>query len=377
MTGHVLVADDEPDLRALFSDILQQGGLAVATACDSKEALSALREDDFDLVVSDICMPGGDGVEFLKQVHEQDPDLPVVLVTGRPSLETAIEAVGHGALQYLVKPVTPKALLDAVRGGLILRRRASLRREALEYLEGPRAQSPSDRDVEDVFTRALLSLWMAYQPIVWAKDATVYGFEALVRTAEPRVPDPGVLFATAEQLGRVWDVSRGVRALVAEAAHGDAPPRFVNVHPIDLGDRRLYDAREPLSAKARGIVLEITERAALGSIPDLRGKVRDLRQMGFRIAVDDLGAGYSGLSSFATLEPDVVKLDTSLVRGIDREPVKRKLVSSMTTLCRELGVLVVAEGVETREESLVLTELGCDLLQGFYFGRPGVFAAAV
>ena len=377
MTAHVLVADDEPDLRALFSDILQQGGLAVATACDSKGALSALREDDFDLVVSDICMPGGDGVEFLKQVHQQDPDLPVVLVTGQPSLETAIEAVGHGALQYLVKPVAPKALLEAVRRGLALRRRSSLRREAFEYLEGPKAQPPGDRDVEDRFTRALLSLWMAYQPIVWAKDGTVYGFEALVRTAEPRVPDPGVLFATAEQLGRVWDVSGAVRALVAEGVVPGAPPRFVNVHPFDLGDRRLYDTKEPLSAKARGVVLEITERTTLDSIPDIRGKVRDLRQMGFRIAVDDLGAGYSGLSSFAVLEPDVVKLDMSLVRGIHQEPVKRKLVSSMTTLCRELGVLVVAEGVETREESLVLTELGCDLLQGFYFGRPSVFASSV
>jgi EAL domain-containing protein (putative c-di-GMP-specific phosphodiesterase class I) len=87
--------------------------------------------------------------------------------------------------------------------------------------------------------------------------------------------------------------------------------------------------------------------------------------------VDDLGAGYAGLTSFAALEPDVVKLDMALVRGVDREPIKHRLVGSMTRLCRDLGILVVAEGVETSAEKEALQELGCDLLQGYLFGRPG------
>jgi EAL domain-containing protein (putative c-di-GMP-specific phosphodiesterase class I) len=374
LRGHVLVADDERDLRALFSEILQEEGLEVATAADATGALAALRHDDFDLVVSDICMPGPSGVDFLRQVHEQDPDLPVLLVTGRPSLETAVKAVEHGAFRYLLKPVDPAALRSAVKNGLTQRRMANLRREALEYLDGRHGREQELTDHNAVLTSAVRSLWMAYQPIVRASDKTVYGYEALVRSAEPRLPDPGALFGAAERLGRVFDVSRTVRSLVAEGVTADGPPRFLNVHPVDLGDDRLYDGAEPLSLRAQGVVLEITERATLGSIPDLRGKVRRLREMGYRVAVDDLGAGYAGLSSFAAIEPDVVKLDMSLVRGVDREPVKRKLISSMTTLCRELGVLVVAEGVETLGESEVLVELGCDLLQGFLIGRPGVLA---
>jgi CheY-like chemotaxis protein len=98
--------------------------------------------------------------------------------------------------------------------------------------------------------------------------------------------------------------------------------------------------------------------------------VQSLRRLGFRLAVDDLGAGYAGLASFVGLEPEVVKIDMSLVRGIHREPVKRRLVTSIVELCRDLGTLVVAEGIETPDEREVLADIGCDLLQGYALGRP-------
>jgi EAL domain-containing protein (putative c-di-GMP-specific phosphodiesterase class I) len=99
--------------------------------------------------------------------------------------------------------------------------------------------------------------------------------------------------------------------------------------------------------------------------------VGDLRKQGYRVAVDDLGAGYAGLSSFALLEPEIVKLDVSLLRDIDQSPVKQKLVASMTALCKDMGFLVVAEGIETPAERDCVISLGCDLLQGFLFARPG------
>ena len=90
-----------------------------------------------------------------------------------------------------------------------------------------------------------------------------------------------------------------------------------------------------------------------------------------RIAVDDLGAGYAGLTSFAQLEPEFVKLDMSLVRDVHRVALKRKLIRSMTTLCKEMGIVVVAEGIETVEERDNVIALGCDLLQGYLFAKPG------
>ncbi|MCP5157694.1 MAG: EAL domain-containing protein, partial [Ectothiorhodospiraceae bacterium] len=126
-----------------------------------------------------------------------------------------------------------------------------------------------------------------------------------------------------------------------------------------------------LSKQAHRVVFEITERASLDDVPDASSRVAALRKLGFRIAIDDLGAGYAGLASFAQLEPDVVKYDMSLIRDVHQSPTKQKVLESMTRLFAELDLLVISEGVETPEERDTLTALGCDLLQGYQFARPG------
>ncbi|HMC94217.1 MAG TPA: EAL domain-containing protein, partial [Polyangia bacterium] len=112
------------------------------------------------------------------------------------------------------------------------------------------------------------------------------------------------------------------------------------------------------------------ERAALDQIRGSRTRVERLRAIGYRIAVDDLGAGYTGLSSFAALEPDVVKADMSLVRGIESSAVKRKVVSAIAALSVDLGIKLVAEGIETPAERDCIVSLGADALQGYLFARP-------
>ena len=139
----------------------------------------------------------------------------------------------------------------------------------------------------------------------------------------------------------------------------------------DLTDPALSDPESPLSKIAHRVVLEITERSSLDEVRDARRRVAALREMGFRIAVDDLGAGYAGLSSFTLLEPEIVKLDMSLVRDIHVTSTKQKVVRSMTALSKDMGMIVVAEGVETTEERDCLLDLGIDLLQGFLFAKPG------
>jgi EAL domain-containing protein (putative c-di-GMP-specific phosphodiesterase class I) len=118
-------------------------------------------------------------------------------------------------------------------------------------------------------------------------------------------------------------------------------------------------------------VLEITERAAIEDVKDIQARVSVLRYNGYRIAIDDLGAGYAGLSSFAALEPEIVKLDMSLIRNVHQSDVRKRLVGSMTALCKEMEMLVVAEGVEIPEERNCVQAVGCDLLQGYLFAKPG------
>jgi EAL domain-containing protein (putative c-di-GMP-specific phosphodiesterase class I) len=207
----------------------------------------------------------------------------------------------------------------------------------------------------------------------------VYGYEALVRTEEPSIPHPGALFDAAERLGRVHELGRRIRDACARRIP-ELPQHtllFVNLHTRDLTDEQLYEAHQALADAAPRVVLEITERARLEQIDDVRGRISKLRDYGFRIAIDDLGAGYSGLTSFATLEPDVVKLDMALVRNVDSSPQKQKLIRAMVTVCRDLDAKVVCEGVETVAERDALVELGCDLFQGYLFGRPSRDLAAV
>jgi EAL domain-containing protein (putative c-di-GMP-specific phosphodiesterase class I) len=145
---------------------------------------------------------------------------------------------------------------------------------------------------------------------------------------------------------------------------------FVNLHSADLNDDDLYSATAPLSKIADRVVLEVTERASLHDVKNVTASVARLKALGFSIAIDDLGAGYAGLTSFTQLEPEVAKLDMTLVRGVDVDPRRQSIVRSMKKLCDELSMLVIAEGVETAEERDHLVELGCDLLQGYLFAKP-------
>jgi EAL domain-containing protein (putative c-di-GMP-specific phosphodiesterase class I) len=184
---------------------------------------------------------------------------------------------------------------------------------------------------------------------------------------------PGKLFDAAERLGRVQELGSRMREAIAQTAR-EAPAGvllFANLHALDLTSDDLYSLHSPLAALAERVVLEVTERTALYRVDHLRERIEKLRDLGFRIAVDDLGASHAGLSSFAQLGPDIVKLDISLVRNVETSTSKANLIKSMITLCtQELGMRVVCEGVETEAQRDTLQGLGADLLQGYLFGMP-------
>lgn len=370
--GTVLLVDDEAPLLASYARSLTRAGFAVETAADGQRAVELLQGRAFDAIVSDITMPQLDGIGLLREVRRHDLDVPVVLVTGRPSLDTAEHAIEYGAMRYLHKPVEMSQLVEVVQQAVRLCALARAKREAFDVV-GDGGLTPSDRvGLELCFERALEGLWMAYQPIVSVSEKRVHAYEALLRSSDTTLPHPGAILEAAEQLERLDELGRAVRAHVAATVREhELALCFVNLHPSDLLDDALYDPRAPLSACASHVVLEITERASLGGIKDLRDRVATLRELGYRIAVDDLGAGYAGLASIAQLEPEVMKIDMALVRDVDRLPIKQKLVAAITTLCTEMGVEVIAEGVESATERDALVRLGCDLLQGYFFAKPG------
>lgn len=368
----ILLVDDDPMILRVFRRSLSAHGHHVVCADDGSKVPALLRREPFEAVVSDISMAGLDGFGVIRAAHEHDPDLPVVLVTGGASLDSAIRALDLGAHRFLLKPLEAGALCVAVREAVLHHREACAGRLARGLAAEVERSAVTLAHLGEELSLAMQGLWIAFQPIVRQSDGGLFGFEALVRSKHPALETPDELLRAAEHLQRLGELERAIHLQVARAAP-TAPPGanlLVNLHPWDLRDEGLLAPGTPLAGMAARVVLEITERASLEQVPDLRRRIDVLRGQGFRIAVDDLGAGYAGLSCVADLKPDVVKVDMSLVRGVDYDPTRHRLVRAICELCGELGIANVAEGVETAAERDALRDAGCDLMQGFLFARP-------
>lgn len=225
----------------------------------------------------------------------------------------------------------------------------------------------------DWFDSALSTLWMAYQPI-FSRERELYGYEALVRTDEHRLGRPQLLFGAAARLGRIEELEARIRACVArDMSH--APPWltfFVNIDPlITLSDPEVLVAADPLSWFPGQVVFEINVQAPVALVPRVDTKLKVCRALGYRFAIDDLGARHGSPSTLPLVEPEVVKLDMSLIRGLDESPTKRKRVADIMEACRRLEILTICKGIETKAEHDTLVDLGCHLLQGYYLGQPG------
>ncbi len=368
-TDTILVVDDDQAFLSACSRMLGLWGYGVIQAGRGEEALHVLRERTVHAILCDINLPGMSGVEVLRAVRSQDKDVPFILMTAGPELETARLAVEWGAQSYLIKPLPLPQLKDLLHRAVQSCHFVRSQRQMLDVSERLVLESQVMREQLE---KAFAGMWMAFQPIVsWSQKAVV-AYEALMRTTYEPLRYPSDIIHVAESLGEIHNLGQRTRAMIADVLgrHPELPGVFVNLHVLDLLDEHLYAESSSLRPFASRIHFEITERMALEKIPDLRQRIERLRKHGYRIAVDDLGEGYSGLNSFAALEPDAVKLDMSLIRGIERAPTKRRMVQTLAALCAELGTPFVAEGVETQAELSTLIELGADWLQGFLFARP-------
>lgn len=211
---------------------------------------------------------------------------------------------------------------------------------------------------------------MVYQPIYKIDENRIVGFESLARfNVEPR-RTPDVWFGEAAQVGlgaklEIEAASRALRAIPKLA--GDTYVA-VNLSPDTIMDATFMDLFADLPLDR--VVLEITEHAVINFYSGFVAALRSLRDGGLRIAVDDAGAGYSSFRHILSLEPDIIKLDISIVRGIDADNSRRALAAALMGFARATGSKVVAEGVETASELSALRELGINKAQGYFLGKP-------
>jgi len=369
----VLVIDDEPAVLRVLGLLLERHGFSVASADNARDALKLVEKDKFHAILTDIIMPELSGVDFLRELRRHDLDVPVILMTAGPTLDSAIEAIEYGAQQYLLKPVEPDALVQAVGRAAALGELARYKRDALAKASKEALPYGDRKTLEAVLNQAFGTIHVVFQPVVSMKEKTLLGYEALMRCDEALFANYATLLHAADRIGWRTALERTIYQRIAAASTElpDGAVLFVNVHPHDAQEGLLVGAESPLEPIARNVVLEVSEHATVEQLDAMAGQIDRLRGAGFRIAVDDVGTGPAGLLAFARMTPDFVKLDRTLMMGCDQDAARLRMVRGMFALTREIGVPMIAEGVETTGERDALLAMGADLAQGNLFGRPG------
>jgi EAL domain-containing protein (putative c-di-GMP-specific phosphodiesterase class I) len=365
--ARILVVDPDEKGQAEVRRILGAMGHVVVSVSSGAAALAASRKERFDASLIDAELPDGDGPMWMQALKEAQPLCARIMVTGRLDLPVAIRAVNLGEVSRVIRrPYPPQVLVDALEG--------CLHRSVATDMAASVA-SIEDDDLRTMLFNCLKGdeMRLAIQPIVQAKGGAVMGHEALIRSAHPILKRPDQIVELSERIGLLSELGNMVMERACEWLGRLLPETslFVNLHPSELQDHGALRQRlGPLVPHAERVVLEVTgrghERWPINWSEGLEG----IREMGFSFALDDLGAGYSALSILAELGPRYVKVDMSVIRGMDLDPRKRRLVDLLCRFADASQALLIAEGVETEAEAEALRSAGVPLLQGYLFGRP-------
>jgi len=368
----VLVIDDEPAVLRVLGLLLERHGFHVDTVANARDGLKLLEQEKFHVVLSDIIMPELSGVDFLRELRRHDLDVPVILMTAGPTLDSALDAIEYGAQQYLLKPVEPESLVQSVGRAAALGELARLKRQALALTTRDALPYGDRTTLEAVLKRAFDTIRVVFQPIVSMTQRKLMGYEAFLRCDEMLFTSYGALLGAADRIGWRTTLSKTIYQRIGHecADLPDGALLFVNIHPLDAQEGMIVGSEAPLEPIARSVVLEVSEHAPADQLDTLAVTLPKLRSAGFRLALDDLGTGPSGLVGFTRLSPDFGKLDRTLLSGLDADPQRQKVVKAMYALCAELGLPLIAEGVETPSERDALKALGADYAQGNVFGSP-------
>jgi EAL domain-containing protein (putative c-di-GMP-specific phosphodiesterase class I)/ActR/RegA family two-component response regulator len=378
----VLIADDEPLFRAALVDLIaSEPGLelvAVATNADEAIQLGAATHPVVALI--DVRMPGGGGARASRGILECSPETRIVAYSAFDDRAIVLDMLRAGATSYLLKGADAEevvsTLIRAARGegvlspeitGGVLQELAS----QLDQHDREQREQEEQRRVRHRVRRAIdeRRFELVFQPIVDLSTSRAVGVESLARFADAPVQGPDAWFADADRVGLRSELEL-ITARIALTRLADvAPPAYmaVNLSPATVPYcRGLVD-----SSTAKRLVIEVTEHAAVEDYEALADQLDPLRARGARLAVDDAGAGFASLRHALKLAPDFIKLDTSLITGIDHDRGRRALAAGLIAFARELHAEIIAEGIETLGELQALRALGVHYGQGYYLAAPG------
>jgi EAL domain-containing protein (putative c-di-GMP-specific phosphodiesterase class I)/AmiR/NasT family two-component response regulator len=375
----VLIVDDNPSNVALLQALLDEQGLfRIYTETDPRQVPRQLAQNDPDLVLLDLHMPHVDGHEVLTQIklYAAGSFLPVLVLTADTTTTARDRALGQGAQDYLTKPIDSGE--TALRIANLLRTRqlfTTLRQARLLDAQAHSSNGNAEPETRERILSVLRTRGVTpvYQPVVDVNTLAPVGYEGLSRFPGTEHGGPDRWFGDAFGVGLGVELEWLAAAKVLnflDTLPTEQPDAFlaVNMSPasvLHLLTHRLCDPG--LYPK---IVIELTEHVPVEDYAAVHESLATMRESGSRLAADDLGSGYAGFRHLIRLQPDIIKLDISLVRGIHRNNGQRALASALVAFAGDVGARVIAEGVEEQGELDALRDVGVPWAQGYYLGRP-------
>jgi EAL domain-containing protein (putative c-di-GMP-specific phosphodiesterase class I)/FixJ family two-component response regulator len=370
-----LIVDDDPVFRALAEELfLDAGVIEVATAEDGGKAIDALVMGlDPDLLVCDLNMPAHDGVSLIRAIAEWGYQGKVLIISGEPN--SVIDSVtklarmqGVDILDSIRKPLTPEAVAFVLASG------------PSDAHRGKANHPPAQASLLDAaIERGALHPF--FQAKVSMADGRISGAEALARiaTSPSDFASPVPYVELAERNHRIDDLTILMTRIVAQHARsftigGKPLPVSINISPVSLSRLDFPDvmagAVEAAGIPVSQVTLELTETRLVEYGPEALDILTRMRIKGFGLSVDDFGTGYSNIDRLQMYPFTELKIDQAFTRNALKEAFARACVETSVRLARELGLKIVAEGVETREMWDFLADLGIDEAQGFLMARP-------
>ncbi|MBL3601510.1 MAG: EAL domain-containing response regulator [gamma proteobacterium endosymbiont of Lamellibrachia anaximandri] len=372
----LLVVDDEPEIGVFVRDVALDLGYE-AISIHRPDSFEEYFSDDIDLVVLDLIMPGRDGVELLRTMAERASNASIILISGYDigvlhSAQKLASEQGLHVVGTLTKPIRYRELEDMLNA--IVYPPKNRPRDAIEFLE-----FPSEQELQRAIDNDELEPY--FQPQVNFSDNSLVGVEALIRWRHPAhgLLMPDIIIPLAEQSGLMDKLSAEVlqqafKQVSEWMAAGLKTRVAINMAPCNFKDLNLP---ELIDVKIRQyglgpdqVTLEVTETTLMQELIKSLDILTRLRMKQIKLSIDDFGTGYSSLQQLHRIPFSEMKIDKSFVIRATSDKEALAIVKMTILLGHELGMKVVAEGIESQETWNLLSDLGCDVAQGYFIAKP-------
>ena len=364
----VLLISHSLEIIQYISIVLSNQGYDIVLAQTGKEGLSKSGSGDTDLILLDNTLPDYDGLTVchMLKMDKGTQDIPVIMLSDNDRASEKVESFHMGADDYLTKPLDCDDLIAHIE--------TSILRTQVAHKVHDDANCEMLTELHDIVDHKHVIPF--FQPIYKLRPLRLYGLEVLSRPQTKGIlSSPEALFKVAMRFGCYYELEMMVwqKALVVAQKIFGAEHLFLNCNPCLIENKNAYlikDIFNGFDMVDRHVFLEVTERSTISVYENFLRQVAHYRHQGFKIAVDDVGAGYSSLDVIMQTKPEVVKIDRHIILGLAQDHFKRSLVRLIVEFCQENGIICIAEGIETKQDMDMVMELGVALGQGYYFKKP-------